>query len=204
MIYFSLGAYAFREIREDDLPLLFRWRNSPFVHAKMFTDHEITWNEHLNWFRRISGAEPPLHFIFTYNDQPIGYKAYTDVDFDARKCSGGSYIGEPDKWPKDAGIFLFFMSVDYAFSKLGMERFEIDVFASNRKALRLDAFMGYEFDRANGYHVTKDGEQRLVFHGVLTKDKWLARRAEVSDMLQLNDESAHVIGVTGGAAGLID
>lgn len=200
MIYFSMGAYAFREIREDDLPLLLEWRNSPFIHAKMLTNHKITWEEHLNWFRRISGAPTRLHFMFTCNGQPIGYKGYSDVDFEARTCSGGSYIGELDKCPKDAGIYLFFMSVEYAFTKLGMERFEIDVFASNKKALRLDSFMGYEFDKINGYCVTKDGKQKLVYHGVLTKEKWMTRRVDVAEMLQfdLYDGAPNVIASTMG------
>ncbi|MBQ9478490.1 MAG: GNAT family N-acetyltransferase, partial [Selenomonadaceae bacterium] len=92
MNYFSIGAYAFREIRESDLPLLLEWRNSPRVHSKMLTDHKITWEEHKNWFKRIQDEAREGYFIFTFNGEPVGYC-----------CPGGTYLGAPDKCPRDAG-----------------------------------------------------------------------------------------------------
>ena len=163
---FAMGDYAFRVLQESDLALVLEWRNSPRVHSKMLTDHKITWEEHKNWFQRIQNDPIKKHFIFTHNDMPVGYRDYSGLDLARRTCYGSSYIGAPDKCPKDAGIFLFFMGIDYAFSHFDIDQDEADVFADNTKALKLNKFLGYEFDHTQDYFVTKDGEQKLVLHGV--------------------------------------
>ena len=174
--YPSVGAYAFREIHEEDLPMLLEWRNSPRVHSMMLTDHVITWEEHKSWFRRIKDEAREGFFIFTFNGEPVGYS-----------CPGGAYIGAPDKCPKDAGIVLFFMSTDQTFARSDVTESNIVVFADNENALRLNKFLGYEFDRAKDYCVTKDGKQRAVMCGVLTRERWIKRRAEIVEMLQLEE-----------------
>lgn len=194
MDYFRIREYSFREIQENDLPMLLSWRNSSFIHSKMLTDHKITWDEHKLWFDRIKNDIIKKNFIFSYNDLPLGYQGYSDIDLKNRTCSGGSYIGEREMCPKDAGIFLFFMGIDYAFLKLNIVETHIDVFADNKKALRLNEFLGYEFDLTNGYYIDKNERKQLVYKAVLTKNKWHKRREEVSEMLQIYD----VVSMQGG------
>ena len=110
--------YAFRRIREKDLPLLLAWRNSPEIHSKMFTDHKITPEEHLNWFERIRLDSVPKKLVFTFKSKPVGYYAYNDFDEENHTCTLGDYIGEPATCPIDAGVFMAFLGAEYCFQKL--------------------------------------------------------------------------------------
>lgn len=185
MIRYAIEKYALRDIQEDDLPLLLEWRNSPRIHSKMLTDHKITWEEHLAWFNRIKDDPIKKHFVLTYDDVPVGYINFSGLDLERRTSYGGSYIGAPDKCPKDAGIYLSFMGLDYMFSTFDILLSEAEVFVYNKRVLKLNEFFGYEFDPAKSFYAEKDGEKKLVLYGTLTRERWLKRRAEIADLLQI-------------------
>lgn len=62
--------YHLRPIEECDLRLLLDWRNSPKVHDMMLTDHEITWDEHYAWFKRMETEPIKRNFIFRIKENP--------------------------------------------------------------------------------------------------------------------------------------
>jgi RimJ/RimL family protein N-acetyltransferase len=39
-----------RKMEHDDLERVLAWRNHPEIRRYMYTQHEITWDEHLRWF----------------------------------------------------------------------------------------------------------------------------------------------------------
>ena len=184
MIRLTMEPYAFRDILESDLPLLLEWRNSPRIHSKMLTDHKITWEEHLNWYRRIRSDPIKKYFVFTFKAEPVGYVGFGGLNLEARTCYGGSYIGAPDKCPRDAGMYLGFMAGDYAFSKFDIDRIDTEVFADNKRVVKLNELFGCVFDPAKSFYVEKDGERKLVLFGVTTRENWLKRRAELIELLQ--------------------
>ena len=121
----------------------------------MLTSHKITMEEHLRWFKQNSTKSPCRNLMFQYNNTPIGYIGYTAYDEINKKCSPGAYLGITDNIPIDAGLFLFYYALDYAFEILGISILETEVLKTNVKALKLDLFMGYKiigencFDRGN-------------------------------------------------------
>ena len=60
----KIADYSMRPIEERDLELLLNWRNSERIHSLMLTDHKITWEEHYQWFKKISEYEPKRNFVF--------------------------------------------------------------------------------------------------------------------------------------------
>lgn len=198
MIRYEIGKYALRDIQEDDLPLLLEWRNSPRIHSKMLTDHKITLDEHVAWFDRIKDEPIKKHFVFTYDGTPIGYNNCSGLDLERRTVYGSSYIGAPDKCPKNSGVVLFYMSNDYVFSTFDVIIREVKVFADNQKALRLEQLFGYEFDSKKNSYVEKDGERKLVLYGTLTKERWFKRRVEIADMFKLTTSALTIVADTTG------
>ena len=186
-ILLEIGNYSLREITPLDLKMILEWRNSPRVHSMMLTDHKITWEEHLRWFAKIQRDPVKKHTLFYFKDTPIGYSAYNDFDGENKTCSPGGYVGEIDKSPKDAGIFSWYMGLAYGFDNLGILKYNTTVFADNKKALKLNKYWGYEIDEKNGYFVTKDGKQKLLYDAVLTKERFEERRVQMVEMLQLDE-----------------
>ena len=172
--------YHLRPIEERDLRLVLEWRNSPKVHDMMLTDHEITWDEHYGWFQRMKEQTLKRNFVFEYCGQPIGYIGYTEYDEENHTCSPGAYLGNVDDLPPEAALCLFYVSVDYPFRYLNMIRLNTDVFADNTRALKLDTLLGYDIVREQDHKVMKNGQERLAYRLVMTKDKWLKQKDKVA------------------------
>lgn len=184
----KVGVYGIRNICAEDLPMLLEWRNSPRIHKKMFTDHKITPDEHQAWFKRIHNDSIKKNFIFTYEGKAVGYMGYSVFDKDKNIYSAGSYIGEPSKCPVNAGLFLFYISAEYAYTTLNIETLCIEVLADNKKVLKIHQSLGWKPDHDYDSYVMKDGVQRLVLRGFGFKKDWENGRAEFLDLIQGDDE----------------
>lgn len=70
---------SIRTVDDDDLPMILAWRNHPDIRRFMFTRHEITLNEHRNWFAKASQDVTRSLLIVEDKQQPIGYVQFTQV-----------------------------------------------------------------------------------------------------------------------------
>jgi len=61
-----------------------------------------------------------------------------------------------------------------------MIRLNTDVFADNNRALKLDTLLGYDIVREQDHKVMKNGQERLAYRLVMTKDKWLKQKDKVA------------------------
>ncbi len=93
-----------REAAIDDAKLIFDWRNDPLVREVSFSSDEITWESHLNWFKRT--LENPLRKIFIglyqKNSEPFGQVRFDSKDNEAEI----SIVIAPDHRGKGLGLFL--------------------------------------------------------------------------------------------------
>lgn len=165
--------YILRPFEDKDLLVILEWRNSDKVHSQMLTDHKITWEEYYSWFQRMKEQPVKRNLVFEYKGEPIGYIDYTEYDDKNHTCLPGAYLGENISTPKDAALCLFYASIEYAFTELNMERLNTDVFADNKRALKLDKFLGDEIIAEDDHYVTKNGREKLTHRLVMTKEKWL-------------------------------
>ena len=52
-----------RSIADDELELMRSWRNEPAVRANMYTRHEISREEHLNWWGKTKERADQKYFM---------------------------------------------------------------------------------------------------------------------------------------------
>lgn len=180
--------YSLRALEERDLRLILEWRNSNRVHEQMLTDHKITWEEHNNWFQRMKEQRIKRNFVFEYQGEPIGYIGYTEFDEEKHTCSPGAYMGENVNAPMEAALCLFYTSIEYAFTNLNMLRLNTDVFADNKRALKLDYFLGYERNSDEDHYVEKNGNKKLAYRLLMDKNKWLSHKMTLVDYLSIKDK----------------
>ena len=179
-----VNSYTVRPLEEKDLQMILSWRNDCRIHIIMLTDHEITWNEHINWFNNIKDATPKRNLVFMYNNKPVGYIGYTEYDSVNQSCSPGAYLAPDELLPLDAGMVLFYYSCAYAFDVLKMKRLNTDVFAKNKKAVKIDKFLGYQIDQDEEHSVIKNGKEEKVFRMVLTKEQWSLRKKYLDEIIE--------------------
>lgn len=179
-----VGEYRMRAIEEDDLELIWKWRNSERIHSMMLTPHKISWEEHKNWFENIvSNQEIPLHFVFEYQNKSLGYIGYTQVDFINKRCSPGAYIGNALDAPIDAGVALMYMSMAYPLDHLGFNKLSTIVFKNNKKAYKMDKIFGYEEEGFLREHfLVNDLFLDAYMLGIL-KTQWELKKAEFIELI---------------------
>lgn len=177
---FDLGLkkreYSIRTIKEDDLDILLKWRNSNRIHSLMLTNHKITKEEHYKWYKLLKHNIPPRNLIFEYKKQPIGYIGYTEYDEETKTCSPGSYLGIIDyKIPIDAGIALMYMETEYAFRILNMERLISEIFAYNERVNKLNKLIGYKI--IGEKDIYKNNRKEKIYVIDMDKNSWIKNKA---------------------------
>ena len=152
-----------RKIEQDDLDRLLTWRNHPEIRRYMYTQHEITWDEHLRWFLN-KKDDPKNHLlIFELAQNPEGF-----VSFYEKKCAGtadwGFYIA-PNA-PNKIGHLLGVTALSYAFKSIGVHKVCGQVLAYNEKSIRFHMSLGFKqestlrknhFDGSNYHDVISFG-----------------------------------------------
>lgn len=181
--YVQLKGYHLRPLRETDLHSVLEWRNSERVHSKMLTDHTITWEEHKCWFDRIKNNDPVRNLILEYQGKAVGYVGYTEYDAENDSCSPGAYMGDTENIPIEAGLYLFFLSLEYAFGELNMKRLETSVFEDNRKARKINEFLGYKKISAQPIFYMKNGERKEAYRYALSCQDWQKKRVDIIELL---------------------
>lgn len=108
-----------RSIMQDDLPTLFRWRNHPDIRRYMLTQHEITEEEHLNWYTHACQDTTRRLLMIEESGVPIGYVQFSDVA--AGGVSQWGFYARPGA-PKGTGKKLGVTALTYAFEELKLHK----------------------------------------------------------------------------------
>ncbi len=64
--------YGLRKATEKDAPLIFAWANDGEARKNSFSTHEITWEEHQEWFRDILLDKNVRQYIFVHGGEDVG------------------------------------------------------------------------------------------------------------------------------------
>lgn len=71
-----------RKANIEDCDLLFEWVNYPMVRQNSFSTKEITYDEHVKWFKDIINRNDCRQYIYMEDDMPIGQariKVHDDI-----------------------------------------------------------------------------------------------------------------------------
>ena len=83
---------ALRQIGEDDLELMLRWRNHPSVRSSMFSQSIIELEQHRLWFERESKKSDSVWLLFIdESNTPRGVVYFTEMNRVSRNAFWGFY-----------------------------------------------------------------------------------------------------------------
>jgi len=152
-----LDACLIRKVTEQDLPMVLAWRNNADVRRHMFTQHEISLDEHQNWFA-IASQDPSRSLLIVEEaKQAIGYVQFSKVK-DGGIADWGFYV-RPNA-PKGTGRKLGAMALNHAFGPLKLHKVCGQAIASNQASINFHQRLGFALEgvlrdqqRINGaYH----------------------------------------------------
>tara|TARA_R110002020_G_scaffold20990_12_gene70999 strand:- start:1868 stop:2416 length:549 start_codon:yes stop_codon:yes gene_type:complete len=131
-----------RVIVENDLELMRSWRNIPNVRANMYTQHEITQEEHLAWWQRVNNSCENLYLMYELNSLPAGVVYFNKIDRSSNNAAWGFYAA-PNA-PRGTGTKMEFLALDYAFKKLELHKLYCEVLEYNSPVIKLHGKFGFK------------------------------------------------------------
>lgn len=157
-----------REMTEADLELVLSWRNHPEVRRHMYTSHEITPEEHAQWYERAS-IDPKKHLlIYENNNERRGFVSITEVS-EGRIAEWGFYVS-PEA-AKGTGKNLGNTALNYAFETLQLHKLCGQALATNERSIRFHERLGFQSE-GTLRHQHFDGQRYIdvICFGLLAEE----------------------------------
>ena len=163
---------SLREIREDDLEMIMRWRMDPEITRFMDTNPKLTIESQKKWLSSLEKNENTMNWLVLVDNIPVGLIHLIDIDWDGLNSSWGYYIGEKDYRSLKLAISLEMSLYDYVFGVLGFNEIHNEVFSLNSGVVKLHIACGNEVIKEVKGEVEKEGIKYDVTHLSITKEKW--------------------------------
>jgi UDP-4-amino-4,6-dideoxy-N-acetyl-beta-L-altrosamine N-acetyltransferase len=161
-----------RPMAQADLELVFTWRNHLDVRRNMYTKHEISFEEHRDWFERTQ-YDPRKHLlIYEANHMPLGFVSFTELK--SSRVAEWGYYAAPDA-PKGTGRALGRAALDYAFYEITLHKVCGQALAFNERSIRLHQSFGFEQEGVlRDQHFDGEHYHHVICFGLL-RNKWWSK-----------------------------
>ena len=155
-----------RPMVHADLALVLAWRNHPDVRRNMYTQHEITLDEHQRWFERTM-PDPKKHLlIFEQNQHPLGFVNFNETG-NGGIADWGFYVA-PDA-PKGSGRQLVRAALNHAFTRLKLHKVCGEVLAYNPRSIQFHQALGFQQEGTlRDQHFDGERYHHIICFGLLS------------------------------------
>lgn len=130
-----------RRMASRDLEQVLAWRNHPDVRRYMYTQHEISFEEHSRWFANASNDRDRHLLIFEHDSTPLGFINIHQVA-PGRIADWGFYAA-PDA-PKGTGALLGQAALRYAFKDASLHKLCGQALAGNARSIRFHRSLSFK------------------------------------------------------------
>lgn len=158
-----------RPLTIEDLPLVLSWRNHPNVRQYMITQHEITLEEHQNWFARCSQDPTRSLLMVEELDIPIGYVQFSGVS--AGGVADWGFYASPNA-PKGTGRKIGTAALNHAFNKLQLHKVCGQALAFNNSSIAFHQRIGFSKEGILRDQHRLDGIYHDLICFGLIKNEW--------------------------------
>ena len=152
-------------------------RNQESVRKSMYTEHEISVDEHLSWLKQLNSDKRQIVFAVLVDDVVSGIVSVNAIDRMHLKSDWAFYLDENVRG--GLGAVLEFGLINFVFDELGLEKLNCEVIETNDAVVKLHkkfSFIEEGFRRDN---IIKN-QKRIGVHFLgLTKLDWLKDREAI-------------------------
>lgn len=130
-----------RPMTEADLDQVLAWRNHLQVRRFMYTQHEISSDEHRHWYAKASTDEN--RHLLIYEDRGVaqGFVAFTRTSAGSPVADWGFYLA-PDA-ARGTGGRLGRAALDHAFAELALHKVNGQALGYNERSIRFHERLGF-------------------------------------------------------------
>ena len=176
----------------EDRDLILPWRNAPEVRRAMYSQHEITNEEHRAWFTKMQADSTREWFL--YQDEggdPQGVVYFDPIRPDHRTAVWGFYT-RPSA-PAGTGTRMLAEALDWAFSKGQLRKIIGETLETNPASQWLHQKLGFREEGRLRQEIEVRGDSvDLVRWGIFHSEWRESRPAVVKRVAQLNQLSNSV------------
>ena len=122
--------FTLRAMRADDIDIVRKWRNLEQVKTYMFTDSDISKEEHKTWFDLTLLSDDSDYQIVEYQNKAVGLANAIKINKVAGNCSWGFYLGDSN-YPKGTGTMLALLMLKHIFKTHPIQTIYGEVFEFN-------------------------------------------------------------------------
>lgn len=160
-----------RKMVVADLEQVLEWRNHPDVRKYMYTQHEITLEEHTRWFQAVLKNNQRHLLIFEKNKEPLGFVNITEVK-KGGIADWGFYLSP--LVPKGTGHALGITALNYAFDEAGFHKVCGQALGFNERSIAFHLKLGFEQEGIlRDQHFDGENYHNVVCFGLLAT-QWQA------------------------------
>lgn len=152
-------------------------RNQESVRKSMYTEHEISLSEHLDWIERLQIDKRQIVFVVLIEGIVSGIVSVNAIDRLHLKSDWAFYLDENVRG--GLGAALEFSLIDFAFNELGLEKLNCEVIETNKSVIKLHKKFGFIEEGFRRDNIIKNDVRIGVFFLGLTKSDWSRDRDKV-------------------------
>lgn len=167
---------ALREIRENDLEDIMRWRMDEEITRYMNTNPELTLDGQKKWLAAIQINSDVMYRLIQVDGLPAGVINLTGLDHPCGDLGWAYYVGEKKLRSIQTALSLEMSMYDHAFENLGRRAVYSDVFTLNKGVIQLHKICGCEIVEEKKCHVFKEGIWYDVTFMCMTAERWFSIR----------------------------
>jgi UDP-4-amino-4,6-dideoxy-N-acetyl-beta-L-altrosamine N-acetyltransferase len=170
-----------RPLAAEDRDNVRAWRNQPHVSAMMYTDHEISAEEHARWFGATLVDPAKRYFIIEADGEGAGLAGFTEMD--GQSASWAFYLASAETRGKGLGAETEFLMLSYAFETLGLETLRCEVLARNAAVIAMHEGFGFARTGVLTGRALKNGAPEDVVTLAMHAADWPAAKAKAEARL---------------------
>jgi len=166
------SACQIRVAQHADSEQMLIWRNRPEVRAFMYTQHEITLQEHLQWFERAQKDPTQRVCIIEEDGIPLGVVNFTGVGKD--NVAKWGFYAAPNV-AKGAGTKIGLTALEFAFNQLGLHKICGEALVFNEASVRMHLKLGFVQEGVlRKQQQINDNYHDVICFGLL-RDEWIKK-----------------------------
>ena len=158
-------------------------RNHRDVRRFMYSAHEISEEEHLNWLSSLLGSTRQTVFVVMREDALAGVVSLNAINTAHRTADWAFYL-DPELQGKGLGSAVEFWMLDHAFNAAGLEKLNCEVLESNAAVVKMHQKFGFSVEGVRRQNIEKDGERVDVVLLGITKDEWRVQRPAMLSLIE--------------------
>ena len=171
----NIESSSIREMTNNDLLMVLAWRNHPSIRLNMFSDHEISKDEHFKWFSKVNLNRLQSLWIVISNTEPIGFVQFKK-NHNELSADWGFYVSPDAK--KGSGKILGQLALDLAFGELSITKVFGEALNFNNASIGFHRHLGFIQESSS------DGNKDILKF-VLSKEDWISNKRNLKEKVKI-------------------